>query len=178
MQAEIHTGLFARMHVAAGEAKLGPGDPALDPARRHDAAPDPILPAFVIEDVARPELGEPEKPRPLDGVRLIAHRDQRAKRQAREVVARDKALAREIAVGVELSLGASALVQEQFDLAQRLALALLGLLAVGPSKPWHVDAPSGRVALLDSRPVELAPSLEGLPERRGRTVCLLRQPVG
>ena len=77
-------------------------DTTLDAARRDHAAPDPVLSTLVVEDVARAELAEAEEPRPLDGVGLIARGNQRPKRQAREVVARDEALAREVAVRVEL----------------------------------------------------------------------------
>jgi hypothetical protein len=132
----------------------------------------------VIQDVARPKFSEAEEPRPFDGVRLIARGDRRPKRQAREVVARDEPLAREVPVRVELGVGGGPLVQQEFDLAQGLALASLRLLAFRSGQPRHVDAPPRCIPLLDRRAVELAPSIERLIERCRRAARLLLKPLG
>ena len=70
MKAKIRYGFVARMDIAAREAKLGSADPRLDAAGGHDATHNPMLAPLEIDYVPRPELGEPEKARAVDRVRL------------------------------------------------------------------------------------------------------------
>src|SRR5690606_20297105 len=74
--AEIGVRVLARVHVATVPAQLGAGHTTFDAARRHHATPDPVLAALVVQYVARPELGETQESRPLDGMGLIARCDQ------------------------------------------------------------------------------------------------------
>jgi len=132
MKAKIRYGFVARMDIAAREAKLGSADPCLDAAGRHDATCDPMLAPLEIDDVPRPELGEPEKARAVDRVRLHGPGNQGADGEARKIVARDEPLIGEVAIGVKIGFGAVRAVEQQLDFPPRLAFALLGHLLLPP----------------------------------------------
>lgn len=77
MGAQEDERLVARVDVTADVAKLRPGDARLNPARWHDARPDPVLATLAVDHAVRAELAWPQEARPLDRPRLVAPRHQR-----------------------------------------------------------------------------------------------------
>src|SRR5262249_26792284 len=70
IDAQTRCRLVARMNISANKAKLGADHARFDSAGRHHARSNSVLAAFMIDDVARPEFGEPKKTRPVDRMRL------------------------------------------------------------------------------------------------------------
>src|SRR6185312_6742543 len=83
-----------------------------------------ISTSLVIDETTRTELGKRENARSLQErgtastIRPTGHISHQW--QAREVVAREKALRGEISVGVEIAVAALTVVQQQFDLVDGL----------------------------------------------------------
>jgi hypothetical protein len=88
-------------------------------------------------------------------------------RQAREVVPRQEALGREVAVRVEVArLGARPLLEE-VELIDRLRVAALRGALLGVGRGVVVHRAARRVALLLGGDEEVAPAVEGLVEALG-----------
>ena len=85
----------------------------------------------MVDDAPRPELGDRQEPGP--GQELVSRlprpprRDERRERKPGEVVARQEALAGEVAVAVEVGLDDVARLGQQVDLRFGLAAQPLGL---------------------------------------------------
>jgi len=153
-------------HRCRGEPRVG-GRSALV-TDRQDGADDAVRAALVIDEAARPELGEREEARALE-VRLttaaVARRGNVGHEgEAREVVAGQEALGREVAVRVEVARVGAVAFLEQVELVDRLGVAALrgALLLLGRGVVVH-DATGGVPRLLGGLE-EVAPAAEGLFE--------------
>src|SRR5581483_12491685 len=99
------------MQVAAVRAVLDRGrrqSVLVRPFGRQKDPVDEVARALVVDDAARPELGDREETRPLQelvaSLPIATRRDEGREWEAREAVARQEALAREITVAVEVRL--------------------------------------------------------------------------
>ena len=173
--AAIGIALQPEVPIAAGRAEAGyiSGQPcALShlvlPGDGEQGLDDPVLAAFVIDETVWTELAEREKSRArqetLSTDVAAACRDIGQQRQAREVVPRQKALAGQVAVGVEVAVERTVTGQQQISLFACLVVALLGLapLALAGSGvvldlEVELDGPSGGK-------VQIAPTLERVVE--------------
>ena len=86
-------------------------------AERQHRAHDAVRAPLVVDEAARAELGERQEARPLQvglaSAAVVRRRDVGHERQAREVVARQEALGREVAVGVEVAREAARALLQQ-----------------------------------------------------------------
>jgi hypothetical protein len=175
-------GAFAsdrRVDVAAGAAALSGGrDGAGVFPRGHEDPVDDVARALVVDDRAWAELGDGQEARAGDElVALAATGDEGRKRQAREVVAGQEALAREIAVAVEVRLDEILRLGEELELyvglVAQTAGALLLLRRLGRIRDHLVLV----LELLQCRLVEAAPALAGLVEGERDLLQDLVQPA-
>ena len=131
--AEVETWVAVRqrMEVAAARALLHRGrrQPVLlRSLGREEDAVDEVARALVVDDAARPELRDREEPRALEELisplACAAGGDKCRERKPWEAVAGEEALAREVAVAVEVGLPCALLLSaaEELDLG-------LGLVA-------------------------------------------------
>ena len=86
--------------------------------------------AFMIKRIAGPEFDQPNEPRTIDGLSLLARSDKCSDRKAREVIAGKKSLTGEVPVDVEVSLRVITFIQEKLYLSLGFAFALLGCVPV------------------------------------------------
>src|SRR5690606_37802689 len=156
------------MEEPATPAEHGARHAGVDPRGGEDHLADPELPTLVVEEIVRTELGDAQKTWPVDGVGLVPDAHERAQGEPREVVPRQKALAGQIAIGVEVGLDRLlAAVEQQVPLALRLGATALRLLLLAPC-PGAVARTMGLVALPERGAIELAPAFEGAVEGLGR----------
>ena len=159
--------VVAGVRVSASAAQLGRAKPLQQIAGGQDGRDDPMSAALMVEQVVRPELRQPEEPRAIDGLRGANAGDQASQWQPREVVARDEALAGQVAVGVEVALLlASALVAQQIEFALGFLLAAPRRLPLVSAQARPVRLTASRFPLRKGCAVEIAPTTKGLIECR------------
>ncbi len=142
---------------------------------------DPVARALVVDQRARAELGDGQEARARDelvaALALAPARHVGRERQAREVVAGQEALRREVAVGVEIALVDALGLGEQADLALRLGAQAPGVVALGLRPRVIADDLVVQLPLADGRAVEAAPALAGGIEGALDLVEHLLRPV-
>src|SRR6266508_257986 len=95
------------MQISASVAEFGALRQHIAVAHGQDDLVDDVFRAFMIDDRTRPEFRNRQEARARNefvALLAAASRDERRNRQAREAVARQKALAGEVAVTVEIGL--------------------------------------------------------------------------
>ncbi|TFE69317.1 hypothetical protein A7Q09_05345 [Methylacidiphilum sp. Yel] len=165
-------GLEDRVEVAACPALLcgvGHEPPFARPLGRQQHAVDHVPRSLVVDDPARPELGDRQEAGARE--KLVATpgapatRDEGRERQAREVVARQEPLAREVPVAVEVRLvgpGALDVGPEELKLRLGLGPQALGAVAVLGTPGGISDDPILLLAGLEGRSIQGTPSVTGL----------------
>src|SRR5208337_386086 len=169
------------LDIAARAALLGGlGDRSVAVGDRQDDLVDDVGGALVIDDAARAELGDRQEARAREefvaALDAFPRGDERGERQAGEVVARQKALAGKVAVGVEIRLHDVARVGQQGNLGFRFPAQPFGLFPLGLSG----DVGNHLVLIIPlslGRPEQAAPTLASGFEILHRLVQDLLQPA-
>ena len=166
-----HVGVAALAADAAGHGgKLAVARDMVCRAHVELGAHHAVHAALVVNEAARPEFRQRQKARAADHAAFVVlafggcaalggypgH-----EWQAREVVARQKALAGQVAVGVEIRVLAVARLEQHRILAGGVAIAALGVLLFGVAGGVAFDHLVGHVHLLAGGVHQHAPALEG-----------------
>ena len=131
---------------------------------------------LVVDETARPKLRQGQEPGAADHAALVVlaagglpatSRDPGHEGQAREVVARQEALAGQVAVGVEIGVLAVARLEEHGVLSCCITVAALGVLALRVRCCMALDDLVGHVHLLPSSIEQDTPAFQGARELLG-----------